>query len=69
MTDPYPKILKTGQVAEILGLKPNTVRKAAREGTLPAYPLPDNRTYFYFEAEVLEWVRSRSDGPSSPPDG
>ena len=45
------------------------VRRAAREGTLPAYRLPDTRTYFNFEGEVLEWLRSRSDGPSSLPDG
>jgi excisionase family DNA binding protein len=58
MPDSYPKILRTAQVAEILGLKPATVRKAAREGQLPAYRLPDTRTYFYFEGEILEWMRS-----------
>ena len=65
MTGQYPRILKTEQVAEILCIKPGTVRKAAREGKLPAYRLPDTRTYFFFRDEVLEWQRSHSRGPSN----
>ncbi len=69
MTDQYPKILKTEQVAEILGMKPGTVRKAAREGKLPAYRLPGSQTFHYFQDEILEWKRSRSSGPSTLQDG
>ncbi len=69
MPDMYPKIPRTGQVAEILGLKPGTVRKAAREGKLPAYRLPDTRKYRFIRDEIVEWMRSRSSGPSSSPDG
>jgi excisionase family DNA binding protein len=69
MTDEYPQILKTEQVAELLGMSTGMVRRAAREGRIPAYRLPGGRTYRYFPGEVLEWLESRSSGPSTLRDG
>ena len=60
MTDEYPKILKTEQVAELLGMDVRTVRKAAREGKLPAYRLPGERTFRFFRDEIVEWSQSQS---------
>jgi excisionase family DNA binding protein len=67
MTDEHPQILKTEQVAELLGMSVDMVRRAARDGTLPAYRLPGGRTHRFFRNEILEWLRSRPPAPGLKP--
>jgi PTS system nitrogen regulatory IIA component len=54
----YPPILDAAQVAELLSMNVQMVRRYAREGRLPAYKLPGGRTFKFFRDEVFDWLRS-----------
>lgn len=56
--DDYPPILDAAQVAELLGMNVQMVRRYAREQRLPAYKLPGGRTFKFFRDEVFEFLRS-----------
>ena len=58
MAEEYPTILDAAQVAELLGMNVQMVRRYAREGRLPAYKLPGGRTFKFFRDEIYEFVRS-----------
>jgi excisionase family DNA binding protein len=58
MAEEYPPILDAAQVAELLGMNVQMVRRYAREGRLPAYRLPGGRTFKFFRDEIYEFVRS-----------
>ncbi|HEU4917279.1 MAG TPA: helix-turn-helix domain-containing protein [Acidimicrobiia bacterium] len=58
MAEDYPPILDAAQVAELLGMNVQMVRRYAREGRLPAYKLPGGRTFKFFRDEVYEFVRA-----------
>ncbi len=58
MTEELPPILDTTQVAELLGMNIQMVRRYAREGRIPAYKLPGGRTFKFFRDEVIELLRS-----------
>ena len=58
MDDDLPPILDAAQVAELLGMNVQMVRKYAREGRLPAYKLPGGRTFKFFRDEVFDVVRA-----------
>jgi excisionase family DNA binding protein len=47
-----------GEVAELLGMNVQMVRRYAREGRLPAYKLPGGRTLKFFRDEIYEFIRS-----------
>nr|MDP9494555.1 helix-turn-helix domain-containing protein [Actinomycetota bacterium] len=53
-----PQILDAAQVAELLGMNVQMVRRYAREGRLPAYKLPGGRTFKFFRDEIFDFVRS-----------
>jgi len=53
----YPPILDAAQVADLLGMNVQMVRKYSREGRIPAYRLPGGRTFKYFRDEIFEFVR------------
>lgn len=55
--DEYPPILDAAQVAELLGMNVQMVRRYAREGRIPAYKLPGGRTFKFFRDEVFEFLR------------
>ncbi len=57
MTD-YPPILDAAQVAELLGMNVQMVRKYARENRIPAYRLPGGRTFKFFRDEIFEFLRA-----------
>lgn len=57
MAEEYPPILDAGEVAELLGMNVQMVRKYAREGRIPAYRLPGGRTFKFFRDEVFEFLR------------
>lgn len=58
MAEEYPPILDAAQVAELLSMNVQMVRRYAREGRLPAYKLPGGRTFKFFRDEVFEFVRA-----------
>lgn len=53
-----PPILDAAQVADLLSMNIQMVRKYAREGRIPAYKLPGGRTFKFFRDEVFEFLRS-----------
>ncbi len=55
----FPPVLDAAQVARLLKLNIDYVRKLSREGVLPAHRLPGGRTFRYFKEEVLEWLRDQ----------
>lgn len=56
MTDPKA-ILGAGDVAELLGMNVQMVRRAAREGASPAYRLPGGRAYKFLREELFDWLK------------
>lgn len=58
MAEEYPPILDAAQVAELLSMNVQMVRRYAREGRLPAYKLPGGRTFKFFRDEIFEFVRA-----------
>ncbi len=58
MAEEYPPILDAAQVAELLGMNVQMVRRYAREGRLPAYKLPGGRTFKFFRDEIYQFVKS-----------
>lgn len=54
-----PPILDAGQVARLLNLNIDYVRKLSRQGVLPAHRLPGGRSFRYFKDEVLDWLRQQ----------
>jgi excisionase family DNA binding protein len=47
-----PEFLTVFQVADILGVQPETVRSWIRRGRLPASRLPDGREYRVFREDL-----------------
>jgi excisionase family DNA binding protein len=58
VAEDYPPILDAAQVAELLGMNVQMVRRYAREGRLPAYKLPGGRTFKFFRDEIYEFLRA-----------
>ncbi len=56
-TGGFPPVLDSAQVAELLGMNVQVVRRLAREGTIPAYRLPSGRAFRFFRDEVLDWLK------------
>lgn len=54
----WPPILDAAQVAELLGMNVQMVRRYAREGRLPAYKLPGSRTFRFVRDEVIDFLRA-----------
>jgi excisionase family DNA binding protein len=53
-----PPILDAAQVADLLGMNVQMVRRYAREGRLPAYKLPGGRTFKFFRDDLFEFIRA-----------
>jgi excisionase family DNA binding protein len=54
----FPPILDAAQVADLLGMNIQMVRRYAREGRIPAYKLPGGRTFKFFRDEVFDFIRA-----------
>ena len=52
-----PPILDAAQVADLLGMNVQMVRRYARQGRLPAYKIPGGRKIKFFRDEVFEFLR------------
>lgn len=57
--DDYPPVLDAGQVARLLGLNIDYVRRLSREGVIPAHRLPGGRSFRYLKDEIIDWLRSQ----------
>ncbi|MBW3601636.1 MAG: helix-turn-helix domain-containing protein [Actinobacteria bacterium] len=55
----YPPVMDAAQVARLLNLNIDYVRKLARDGVLPAHRLPRGRAIRFFKDEILDWLRSQ----------
>lgn len=64
--DDLPPILDAAQVAELLGMNVQMVRRYAREGRIPAYKLPGGRAFKFFRDEIFEFVRAHPATVQSP---
>ncbi len=58
MQQDMPPILDAAQVADLLGMNVQMVRKYAREGRIPAYRLPGGRAFKFFRDEIFDFLRS-----------
>lgn len=56
--DEYPPILDAAQVAELLGMNVQMVRRYAREGRIPAYKLPGGRAFKFIRDEIVDFLRA-----------
>lgn len=45
------------QVADLLRVTVDHVRKLSRDGSVPAHRLPGGRGWRYLRGEVLDWLR------------
>lgn len=57
--DEYPPVLDAGQVARLLGLNIDYVRRLSREGVIPAHRIPGGRSFRYLKDEILDWLRAQ----------
>ncbi len=64
MAEDYPEILDAAQVAEMLGMNVQMVRRYAREGRLPAYKLPGGRTFKFFREEIHAFLKAHPAVPA-----
>ncbi|MDP8928741.1 MAG: helix-turn-helix domain-containing protein [Actinomycetota bacterium] len=55
--DGLPPVLTAGQVAELLQLNTDYVRKLARDGAVPAHRLPHGRAIRFLRDEVASWLQ------------
>lgn len=62
-----PPILDAAQVADLLGMNVQMVRRYAREGRLPAYKLPGGRTFRFFRDEIFEFLKAHPAQPETRP--
>lgn len=56
--DDDDEVLTAEDVAKLLKLNIDYVRKKSREGVIPCHRLPAGRAFRYFRREVLDWLRS-----------
>lgn len=57
--DDYPPVLDAGQVARLLNLNIDYVRRLSREGVIPAHRIPGGRSFRYLKDEIIDWLRSQ----------
>jgi len=63
--DDYPPVLDAAQVARLLQLNIDYVRRLSREGRIPAHQMPGGRVYRYLKDEILDWLRSQPGVPAA----
>lgn len=55
----FPDIMTAQQVAEMLHMSLDYVRKLSREGKIPSHKLPGGSHFRYFKEEIVDWLRSQ----------
>ncbi|MXZ07490.1 MAG: helix-turn-helix domain-containing protein [Acidimicrobiia bacterium] len=58
MMEGFGRIMDAGEVAEMMGMDVQMIRKYAREQRIQAYRLPGTRTFKFFQNEVLDTIRN-----------
>jgi excisionase family DNA binding protein len=53
----YPPMLTAGEVAELLSLSTQEIRRLTREGSLPGRRV--GKAYRYFRDDVVRWLDSQ----------
>lgn len=66
--DDYPPVLDAGQVARLLGLNIDYVRRLSREGVIPAHRIPGGRSFRYLKDEIIDWLRAQPATMDEPSD-
>jgi excisionase family DNA binding protein len=56
--DGLPPVLTASQVAELLHLNTDYLRKLAPDGAIPAHRLPQGRAIRFLRDEVTAWLRA-----------
>lgn len=70
VTSREPEVLTAAEVAELLQLNVDYVRRLSRQGVIPAPRIPGGRAFRYFRDEVLDWLRDQPrPGPGDVDDG
>lgn len=54
-----PPVLTSRQVAELLQVHVEYVRRMAREGRVPCHKFPGGRELRFLRDELLDWLRSQ----------
>lgn len=52
----YPPVLTTSQVAELLSMNVQEVRRLSRDGRIPSRRI--GKAYRYFRDEIVAWLNS-----------
>jgi excisionase family DNA binding protein len=52
-----PTVLDAQQVAQLLSLNIDYVRRLSRQGVIPAHRIQGGRRFHYFKDEILDWLR------------
>ena len=55
--DEFSEILTAAQIAEMLSMNLDYVRKMSRQGKIPAHKMPGGRAFRDLKGEVVEWLR------------
>lgn len=55
----FPDVMDTAQVADMLQLNIDTVRRLSRDGVIPSHRLPGGRAFRYLKDEVIGWLREQ----------
>jgi predicted site-specific integrase-resolvase len=58
----YPPVLSAEDIAELLIMNIDTVRRLSRDGIIPCHRVPGGRAFKYLFDEVIEWVRGLPGG-------
>ena len=67
---PAPVFLTVVEVAELLRVKPRTVRDWVQQGTIPHHRPPRSRFILFDREEVIAWAKGeRSERPVTPEAG
>ena len=56
MMEGFGRIMDAGEVAEMMGMDVQMIRKYAREQRIQAYRLPGTRTFKFFRNEILQKI-------------
>ena len=57
MNDPNDRLLRAGEVAELLGVSPHTVLDWAEAGKLPSFKL--GKAVRLRQSEILAWIENQ----------
>lgn len=60
LTNQMPRLFRLREVAELTGLRPDAIRRLAREGAFPAPVLLPGAVQLWREDELRDWIDMKS---------